>query len=280
MSGSYSEGPQNFYAFNSSDPSHTISFNPAYKSQNVMFSDIDFDGAFLYMANGQVWSGENFVTKFDVNGAPAAFTTGTTIKAPYSWPKINMNGIDVVSSKTDSPNTIAVQNTGNILAVGYKNGVIKFFDKTTGASAGTPLTIAAPVSMGFTSAGLWVLSGGMVYLVTNLGTKNTLSTPIHGLSNPVSLATEKTSDMVWVLDGGASQQAKGYNSSYALVRTYGTAGGYLDWNPTITNDRLLVDSKATRGTNAPNGTMPVISTNSHRSCLFLGQVLPRSDWRC
>lgn len=251
----YSEGTSNLFSFNLSTPNSPVITNKAYVSQNVQFTDVDTDGSFLYMPNAQVWGGENFVTKFTVLGAPASFTDGMSVVSPYSWKNIAMNAVAVTSSSTALPNSIAVQNTGNILAVGYSgNNTVIFFDKTTGAAIGAPLKVAKPTSMGFTSAGLWVLSDKTVYLVKGPSTTNTLTTPLKGLSSPTYLATNKRLNTVVVLDGGAAQQAKEFNSRYVITRIYGDTGGYTDWNPSITNSRLMLDKTASTGAPTANGS--------------------------
>jgi hypothetical protein len=260
----YSEGTINLLYLNSDSPNRPTAPNRKYASQNVEFVDIDSDSSFLYLANAAVWGGENFITKLDIaTGAPAKFDNGNTISLPYSWKGINMNGINVSGKSVAAPNAIAVQDSGTILAVAYNSdNLVKFFDKNSGAKSDNALAITNPQSMGFTVAGLWILSGTKVYLVKQPGEANRLSTPLSGLSNPVYVTTNKANNHVFVLDGGTSQQVKEFDTTYKLVRTYGDVGGYTDWNPTITKTRLMLDYMATKGSSSTNGSWLRVSPSN------------------
>jgi hypothetical protein len=260
----YSEGTINLLTFNSTAPNHPTAADKRFASQNVQFVDIDSDGQFLYMPNVAVWGGENFVTKFNaVSGQPAAFTQGQKIAFPYSWKKIDMSGIDIAPAKTPPPTAVAVQDEGAILAVAHKAAdSIRFFDKRSGLKYGEDLSIPAPESIAFTSRGLWVLSKGHIFLVSSPGDKNKLSQPIKQLSNPVYVASNKANDHIFILDGGTSQQVKEYDGTYRLVRTYGDIGGYTDWDPTITNRKLMLDNTATKGIGSSNKSWIRVSPNN------------------
>ena len=260
----YSEGTVNLLRFNSAAPNRPTAPNRNYASQNVEFVDIDSDGQFLYLANAAVWGGENFTTKLDsATGVPVTFSAGSAISSPYSWKGISLSGIDVSAKGASVPNAIAVQDSGRIIAVAHSSiNSVKFFDKNSGAEYGKVLAINQPQSMGFTSAGLWILSGSKVYRVSNPGTRNKLTTPLAGLSNPVYVTTNKANNHIFVLDGGSSQQVKEFDTSYKLVRTYGDAGGYTDWNPKITKTRLMLDNTATSGSTTANGSWLRVSPNN------------------
>ncbi|WP_213807418.1 FlgD immunoglobulin-like domain containing protein [Granulicella sp. dw_53] len=245
----YSEGLANLLRLDPRNPNAPKAVNAKYASQNVNFIDIDTDGEYLYMANQAVWSGENFVTKFSaVDGSPAAFISGHEIAFPFSWRNIPLNGIAVSPKGLATPNAIAVQKTGSVLAVAYTaDDKIQFFNKATGTAYGQALSVPKPKSIGFTSKGLWILSDATIYFVSDPGRTNKLLQPLKGLSMPAYLTTNKINNHVFVLDGGTSQQVKEFDLSDHLVRTYGDLGGYTDWNPTITNKRLLLDNTATKG---------------------------------
>jgi hypothetical protein len=259
----YSEGTYNLFTFDTTAPNSPQLIDSRYRDQNLCFTDIDNDGTFLYVANLKVWSGKNFITKFDLHGHASAFTNGTNIPAPLAWSGTTLSAINITTDASfdAEPTAIAVQTGGNPLAVAYlRGGKVLFFDKTTGVQTGKPLNIPAMGSatnpeltiwgaMGFTSNGrLWLIGGGRVLQVTGPGTTNTVTSPLPGLSAPMSLAVNKSNDDVVIADGGNSQQIKEFNSTtYALLRTYGKPGGYLDWDPTITNDRLMLDTTATTG---------------------------------
>jgi len=263
----YSEGTANLIYINPASPNSPRPANNLYTSQNVAFMGIDNDGTFMYLSNAGAWSGQNFVTKFDAATAvPATFSSGETITGQLAWPKISMSAIAL--NTVHAPDAVAVQNDGPLLAVAYPTAsTINFFNKVTGESYGTALSIASPTSMGFTRAGLWVISGSMVYLVKDPGGANTLTSPLPDLSHPLFLTTNKKNNHVYLLDGGASQQAKEFDLSNKLVRSYGKQGGYTDFNPTVTNTKLLLDATATKGTPAPLGAWIAVSpTNEWWIC--------------
>lgn len=255
----YSEGTANLIYINPASPNSPRPANNLYTSQNVAFMGIDNDGQFLYLSNAQVWTGQNFITKFDaITAAPATFSSGQTIIGPLAWPKIPMSAIAL--NTVHAPEAVAVQNDGSILAVAYPTAsTINFFNKVTGEPYGTALAMTSPTSMGFTKAGLWVISGSTIYLVEDPGGANTLTTPLSNLSNPLFLTTNKINNHVYVLDGGTAQQAKEFDISHKLIRSYGQSGGYSDFNPTITNTKLLLDATATKGTPTPLGAWIAVS---------------------
>jgi len=136
---------------------------------------------------------------------------------------------------------LAVQATGNILAVSHGAlNQVRLFDKTTGASDGT-ISITAPVKVGFAPNGdLWVTSGTTVqrFVAATLGTTNTPVTTISGFSSALAVSVNPSNnDIVLVADGGSSQQIKAYTSTGTSLWTYGTAGGYTT-GPAVTNSKF------------------------------------------
>ncbi|WP_263353384.1 chitobiase/beta-hexosaminidase C-terminal domain-containing protein [Acidicapsa acidisoli] len=195
---------------------------------------------------------------------------GITTPGATAWFNTTLSYIDSEPAGQLPPTGIAVQKNGNILAVAhgdytsngtsfmgsdltaYQSNMIRLFDKRRGTSLGVITSISNPTQMAFNSQGLWVLSNGSVYLVSNPGGSNTVTQPIPSLSNPVSLATNSATDHVFILDGGTSQQMKEFDSNFHLVGTYGVLGGYNDCNPTIRNDHLMLDNSAITGQNSSN----------------------------
>jgi hypothetical protein len=177
-------------------------------------------------------------TRLILSNAPAG--TGTGINLTFSGSSAGM----------DYPTGIAVQRSGNILAVahGAVSNNIKLFDKTSGSFLGTVTGITNPHQMAFSTEGLWVVAGGQLYLVTGVGSSNRVTQPLTGFSNVVGVATNGATNSLFVLDGGTKQQMEEYAvTTHSVMRTYGTLGGYNDCNPTINNARLMVDGTATTG---------------------------------
>ena len=273
----YAEGVTNIYKFNPVSPSGAFPLSSrgqsaaAYANLSVDLTDIATDGVYLYVCNRSN-SSYNWVSKFNLSGAPATFSgSTTTVTPPLGWSGSPINAIAyTVGNANPYPQAIAVQVSGNLLAVAYPTAnVVNFYDKTSGAAVGTPVTITAPISLAFTSAGLWVVSQsnsstpGVVTLVSSPSSGNTTSNPLSGLSNPQSIDSNQSNNNIVVLDGGVNQQAIEFNSAYTVIRTYGALGGYTGFsssslganygpfNPIITNDKLMVDQVATAGTYAP-----------------------------
>src|SRR5215469_3503111 len=290
MSHGGSEGTIALFYMKSANPNDVHIVMPTYVGQNIGIVDLANDGNYIYAARDSVclapsWS---FATKFDAQtGQPAFFsvvapTRGANFSTP-NWPGTVMTSIDVQNSGTTTGGitAIAVQRSGNLLAVGHgnipnctggsictasiaTNNTIKFFDKNTGLTTGIAAptyTITNPQHMGFDPAGnLWVLANGVVTLISNPGTATaSASTPLSGLANAVALDVNSASGgHVYVLDGGSSQQLKEFDpSTYALVRTYGVLGGYTDCNPTVAHNRLFIDATPVEGVPRPPDNGPV-----------------------
>lgn len=253
-------------------------------NQNIELTDIANDGSRVYLMNHSAWSGVSYVTVFDATSAtPAGFTTGTYFDGGgvsgnancCAWNGTQLSGIDYNPVTADHPPTaIAVQRGGTILAVAHgnyvdsggtpqTNNVVKFFNKTSGATAGSNLTITNPQTLAFSSAGLWVLGSGVVSLVTSVGALNTIAHPITGLSNPQGMDVNPVNNHIYILDAGTSQQLKEYDTAYTLVRTYGVAGGYTDCNPTIAHNRFMFDLSAITGTTAVTAIPPWVRVDDN-----------------
>jgi len=241
----YSEGTANLITFSSSTPNSPSIVQRNYRNQNVQLNDIDTDGRFLYVASAAAWAGMNFVAKLDAaSGLPVDFPAGSRLKSPTVWDGTAFNAIAVSPRGSSSPESVAVSTIGSVLAVAYpQEGKLSFFSSISGTQLGPDVFLPAPSSMGFTKAGLWVLSGHNVFLVQNFGTHPSLTRLDLGLSNPMFIATNKTNNHLFVLDGGKSQQVKEFDFRQRLVRTYGQLGGYRDMDPTIPKTEEL--TKAT-----------------------------------
>ncbi len=149
-------------------------------------------------------------------------------------------------SRQQAISGLAVQKTGNVLAVAHgRLGVVRLFDKTSGAALGA-LAVAQPGRLAFAPNGdLWVISAGAVSRYHNAGLsaqapdfqlQNTLPGVVGALGVAVDPAND---DLVLVADGGSSQQVKAYTRTGAVQWTYGQAGGYATNGPDVTNDKFF-----------------------------------------
>ena len=236
----------------------------------------------------------SYVTAFDVTSGdpntaiPAVFGNGTATSGPTcpnfpvqqcglvqgntSWFNTTLSYVDGEPVGQQPPTGIAVQKSGPVLAVAHgdysssgvsfmgtnrtlhRSNEIRLFNKRQGTSLGIITAIPNPTQLAFNSNGLWVISNDTLYLVTDPGGANSVSQPSLTLSHPVSVATNGSTDHLFVLDGGSSQQMKEYDSSLKLVASYGVNGGYNDCNPTVRNDHLLLDETAVKGVGMSNGS--------------------------
>jgi hypothetical protein len=296
----YSEGTLGLGYFNDTDPNTPNPVSPYWKGNNINFIDITNDGQNLYAISASQWpSSASFATKFDAHtGQPSSFTNGKATVGPrigqggyvtYAYPGTTMSDIDVDPDSFDAPPTsIAVQTGGNLLAIGHgdyyskdrwpaselhRNNVIKFFDKNTGLPAGHTANLANPVSMAFSSQGLWVIAENGLNLISSPGIGNKVTQPIKGLSNPAAVDVNRSNDHVYLLDGGNSQQLKEYDANYHLVRTYGQLGGYSDCNPTVAHDRLMIDNKAINGSTELSSPMLVSIRSEENGDVWITDTL-------
>ena len=235
-----------------SDPNAPYPMNPGLfgRSTTPDYMDVTTDGTTLFfLARG----GPSYVIAFSTDGRPVSFGQGRSLASLPNPPNQLYNAVtrgtvttaanvlDVSPYQTAAITAVAVERTGvgNILATAHgQRGTdvasadrIFLWDKGTGAALGS-ITISNPQKMAFDLKGnLWVISGygsgDLLYKVTGVGSSNTISTPIRGLSNPMSIAVAPTTGDLFVADGGRRQQILEYNpSTYALVSTLGASGGY------------------------------------------------------
>ena len=173
---------------------------------------------------------------------------------------------------------LAVERNGNLLATAHgfyqpggdtKKAVpsaneIRLWNKSTGTLVGS-LSLPNPQGMVFDlQNNLWVISGygsnDILYRVTGVGNTNLVDRPIHGLSNPMSVAVSPKTGSIFVADGGSSQQIKEFDDKfYHLMSSLGNVGGYFSsegCNSTVSNTTFWFDP-------GPNmNRMPVVGTNS------------------
>ncbi len=140
---------------------------------------------------------------------------------------VTSNGRD--SRVWDSASGLAVQKTGSVLAVAHDTlNQIKLYHKTTGKPLGSiPATNVQQIAFA-PNGDLWgIHSNGSVSRWTGVGSTNQLVLTLSGLSDPVAVAVHpNNNDLVYVADGGTSQQIKAFNHAGKLQWTFGANGGY------------------------------------------------------
>lgn len=268
FSGEYAEGKFNIGYFSDAAPNDLRPISPNYMNQTIEIGDMATDGKRLYLMNtSNGWGGPEYVTVLDAaSGAPVSFTSGTPLQGttcaawptnncgtnlnPGAWWNTTLSYIDYAKWGTANPATgIAVQRNGHILAVAHGGAnTIRLYDKNTGISLGSITGIDNATQMAFSSEGLWVAAGGALYLITGVGSTDTVTKPLTGFSNVVAVGTNGSTNSLFVLDGGIHQQMYEYAArTHALKRTYGTLGGYNHCNPKVNTNALMLDQSATTG---------------------------------
>ena len=224
------------------------------------------DGILLYAADNQGGYGSIglktsfiFATKVADNKsknqvASFPFTSGKAI-ALNGFRSINYIGIDVdTTSSTTVPmgppnphvfnqngaSGLAVQVTGNLLAVShFTANQIRLFDKTSGVLLSTILA-TAPGHISFSSEGdLWAIVNGNVVRYTNPGTTPVIATTIASLQHPLSLSVDPSNpNVLFVVDGGTSQQVKAFDKLGNTLWTLGEYNGYPVGGTQVRNDKF------------------------------------------
>ena len=221
------------------------------------FSLLDTDGTNVYMANNEGGVNQGGTTSFVYalkvrDNTEVTFQAGQTLRLNGAYPNQTYGSVIDLDQNSPTPSTVgftvlanaatglAVQKSGNILAVAHRGqNIIRLFDKTKGTLLRT-ISVSKPGSLSMSPNGdLWAVTGATVVRYTNLATSPSIATTITGFANPLALANDPTNDdFVLVADGGNSQQVKAYNRSGNAQWTYGQQGGYLTSDNEVRNDKL------------------------------------------
>ncbi len=151
--------------------------------------------------------------------------------------------IDVHADESWAATGIAVQANGRVLAVAHgAQNRINLFDKTSGAALGSlsvPMAAKGLNQIAMAPNGdLWVIAATGVQRFTRLDTNPTMAASLIGLVRPIAIAVSPTdNDVVWVADGGNSQQLKRLNRNGSVQAVLGQAGGYAT-DPFVSKDKM------------------------------------------
>ena len=205
-----------------------------------------------WASTGQGMSKTTFVAALDIaSGAQTAFSAGTPLclqlmqDGKTCYPSENFSSaLDVNANDNGDPATgIAVQRSGNILAVAYAAAnEIHLFDKSSGQllrKISVALNAGAINQIAMSPSGdLWVLSGASALRYTALSSAPVVAASITSLAKPLAVSVDPADDDgVWIADGGSSEQVKRFARTGALQQTIGVAGGY-GTQTTLAADRL------------------------------------------
>ncbi len=246
----YNEHQPGLHAFPATSPEQHSLPMPAVVDPFVSFSMIALDGRRLYWANGGGISHTTFIGAYDLaNAAQASFTRGTPVclnrrASGQCYESQDYRSVIALQTTTaHAPVGLAVQSAGRILAVAH--GVldtVRLYDKDSGEllnSIPLPLQAGRINQIAMTPRGdLLVITGRTVRRYTNLAGRPTLAATIAGLQAPVAVATSPVDEhIVWVADGGESQQLKLHDAEGRLLYSLGRAGGQAE-DPAVAADRL------------------------------------------
>lgn len=289
----YNEGHNGFRRFNTDDPQHVaanwmwhydqfgnIVSSPGLATRNWLW--IATDGNWVYGAcdstynpiNGNEYGSPGCIVAVDVaNNNVANFTTGVIVtnNNQDSFP----NGILVGTQPGLSG--LAVQQSGNLLAVSVApDNQIYFRDKTSGAAVRS-LSVNNPKRLSFAPNGvLWAISGTNLVCITNVSSSPSVTRTISKFVNPLALAVCPTNaNLILVADGGSSQQIKAFDAAGNALWTYGLAGGYQANGPAVASNKFWFyrDADNLEGTFvsfAPDGSFWVGDGGNRRSLHFSG----------
>ena len=264
MAVGYNEGQPGLSGFALSEPNTAVRQFPS-TDAFVAYAMVAADASNVYAANIGGFAKTSFVRAFDRSSfASLNFSSGQSTCLNYLSPGVCYPGQNYASvldlyaassaadQTTNGPTGIAVQQSGNVLAVAHGGlNLVRLFHKTTGASLGSiSVTMSANASkynqISMTAGGdLWVISGSTVKRYTTLSSTPSLAATVSsGLVSPLAVSAEGSgvdAGGVWVADGGSSQQLKHFTSAGAAGSasgdTKGDAGGYAS-SPAVSDTKL------------------------------------------
>jgi hypothetical protein len=191
------------------------------------------DGRRLYWANTGGFSTTSFVAAFDLasgraapfdQGEPVCLNRVATSKACY----VAQNYDSVIALRQPGaalPSGLAVQKNGPLLAVAYgADKRVLLFDKLRGDPVGQIAVDLAPHTRNHLAMSrngdLWIITSSGVQRYTDLTGTPRVSARLQGIDKALALAADPNNDgLVWVADGGDSQQLKGFNNSVRPTAT-------------------------------------------------------------
>ncbi len=216
------------------------------------------DGVRLYWTNTGGISKAGFVAAFELaGGGQASFDEGQPLclnRRPDNTCYADQNYRSVFGLRAAGlalPTGLAVQKSGNLLAVAYGGeNIVRLFDKTRGrllAEIAVPLSPHSANQLAMSAAGdLWVVSSTSVLRYTGLATQPRLALAISGLDKPLAVAPDPADDdVLWVADGGASQQLRQFGRNGLAGQVIGRRGG-LSSDARVGADSLCFLSEAGR----------------------------------
>ena len=193
------------------------------------------DGTHMYVASYPVSqytaNPTCIVSAYNLDEVTGAWTFTNVLPIPGQGIGQN-NGGQWINMGTVSPTSIAVQKTGNLLAVAqYSSGLVQIFDKLGGnpiPGAESQLHIPGIMAIRWSPDGstLWTAAGSTVTGWQWNGTAWTSVQTLSGTSAIKSFAVNPQDGSLAILYGGTDQQLRGYTPSGTWLYSVGSKGGY------------------------------------------------------
>lgn len=215
---------------------------------NAEIITCDTDGTRVYWAcfdpntPANSWT---FATKVS-DDTEYLFTDASSTSQATTWGRTYAKVIDKNANATQRPTGIAVQKGANVNLFIAHSGLnqIKVYNKTTGLFVRNITKTSVRHLKIDSNNNLWLVTGTNSVTKHTINSNGTISTAvltISAVTKPLGLDISADGTTIAIIDGGASQQIKAFNTSTgASVWTLGQAGGYTS-NSAVSTDRFMFD---------------------------------------
>jgi Bacterial Ig domain len=242
----YNEMSNPFHKFVVGTPQTSLEATNAFVQDpysNIVYVAADASRSYwAKCAGGLSGSANTYIVSVNADGSFYTFPKGTK----PSGQNQNMNftsccDYDATANQPNPATGLAVQQSGNDLFVAHSNlNLVRVFDKVQGSSLGS-FAVTSPTFMATTANGdVWVASNTTPPTLKRYTFANgaaTVKATITGLVAPLGVGVSTDDSLVFVTDGGTSQQIKVFNNSTGASQwTYGLPGGMQVNGPNVVNN--------------------------------------------
>lgn len=194
----------------------------------------------------------------------------------------------VTTNVTHSPNSMAVQRKGQMLAVAlYNQNRVEFYDKRSGAMIANPLYVAGVTRVQFSpdDSSLWLSVGSSLGRYTFDGANWVPTSDFISFSDEIrSFAFDPVTGQMAVMCGGLDQRVHVFKGT-TEVATIGAKDAY-HYDPTVGDNKFMVSpNNGAQGpsgggvTFQPDGKLWVISNRENRALRFVPNKSAKAETR-
>lgn len=221
---------------------------PEHGDANAEIIACDTDGTRVYWACFDPNNAANswtFATKV-ADDLEYSFTDASSTSQATTYGRTYIKVIDKNANASQRPTGIAVQKGANVNLFIAHSGLnqIKVYNKTTGLFVRNITKTSVRHLRIDSNNFLWLVTGTNSVTKHTINSNGTISTAlltISSVTKPLGLDISADGATIAIIDGGASQQIKAYNTSTgASVWTLGQSGGYTSVS-TVSTDRFMFD---------------------------------------